>query len=424
MQEQNYCDIKYQYLIENTPAVIYTCVASGDFKITYMSKNVERLLGFTDVEVLEDPDFWFNHIHPEDRDEIFKVLPKLWQLGQQEHEYRFLTKDDNYIWMLDTLRLSYDSNNEPLEIVGSLLNITMRKELEEEISNEKKEQEKLINKLKHAKNQLVKSEKMASLGQLAAGVAHEINNPVGFIMSNLSTLNEYSKLYQKIIGLYEKSTSTAANDSSIKLLDHIQKIKEDDDIEFVIEDTQVLIDESLEGAERVRDIVHQLKCFSHVDENKVSSASINEILDNTIKVVWNEVKYKAEIEKDYGDVPKIDCVASELNQVFMNMLVNAAHAIKDRGIITVKTKQIGEDVLVSIKDTGQGIKPENLKKLFDPFFTTKPVGQGTGLGLSISYGIIESHNGEIEVNSEIGQGTEFRIRLPIKNNQAPESEES
>lgn len=407
---------RMQYLIDNTPAIIYTSVASGDFKITSISANIRIMLGYEQHEVIDDPDFWFNHIHEDDRNHIFMQLPKLWQTGEQVHEYRFQKKDGSYLWMHDTLRLIVNKDNSPKEIIGSLVDISGQKNLEVQLKKEKQEQLELNLKLQEAQNQLVQSEKMASLGQLAAGVAHEINNPIGFIMSNLGTLNEYILLFKKILGIYDSVKDIAKQNKDESLSEKLKQIDtlyQNEDIEFVMDDSEQLVSESIEGTHRVKEIVHQLKCFSHVDQAAIKSTDINECLENTLKVVWNEIKYKAEVLKEFGDIPELKCNAAELNQVFMNLLVNAGHAIEERGEIRIKTQADAENIVISISDTGHGIKKENLEKLFDPFFTTKSVGQGTGLGLSISYGIVEKHNGVIEVDSEVGRGTTFIIKLPL-----------
>ncbi|MHB9117427.1 MAG: ATP-binding protein [Burkholderiales bacterium] len=284
---------------------------------------------------------------------------------------------------------------------------------------EKEEQRGLIAKLEEARNQLLQSEKMASIGQLAAGVAHEINNPVGYVYSNLGSLDKYIQDILKVVAAYEKSENSIADSESLAL---IQMVKRESDLEFLREDIAALMRESREGLTRVKKIVQDLKDFSHVDEAEWQWADLHQGLDSTLNVVWNEIKYNAEVVKEYGDLPDVECLPSQLNQVFMNMLVNASHAIgpsdgmagKERGTITLRSGQEGNQVWIEFADTGKGIAPENLGRIFDPFFTTKPVGKGTGLGLSLSYGIIQKHHGRIDVVSEVGKGTAFRIYLPIQ----------
>ena len=190
-------------------------------------------------------------------------------------------------------------------------------------------------------------------------------------------------------------------------------MKEQIDFEFIRDDAVSLIDESLEGLLRVKNIVQDLKDFSHVGEDEWLVVDLHKGFDSTLNIVQNELKYKANVIKEYGELPEVECRASQLNQVFMNLLVNASHAIEERGTITVRTGKEGEEVWVEVADTGKGIAPENLKKIFDPFFTTKPIGKGTGLGLSLSYGIIQKHDGRIEVQSEVGKGTTFKVWLPL-----------
>lgn len=186
-----------------------------------------------------------------------------------------------------------------------------------------------------------------------------------------------------------------------------------EDLGFILGDVDALLKESTEGLNRVKEIVQDLKSFARLDESDSKEADINECLDSTLKLVWNELKYKCTVVKKYATLPPLACNAGHLNQVFMNLLVNAAHAIDGQGTITIETVLDRMDILVRISDTGQGISPEELGKIFDPFFTTKPVGKGTGLGLSISYGIIADHGGDIRVTSTIGMGTCFTIRLPL-----------
>ena len=270
-----------------------------------------------------------------------------------------------------------------------------------------------INKrLEETQTQLLQSEKMASIGQLAAGVAHEINNPIGYVYSNLGTLEKYVQDVFSMIEGYEQAEGAIVDDGARARL---QAARERLDIAFLKEDLRALMAESREGITRVKNIVQDLKGFSHVDAtDEWYAADLHKGLDSTLNIVNNEIKYKAEVVKEYGEIVAVECLPSQLNQVFMNLLVNAAHAIEVRGTITVRTGIQDVEVWVEIADTGKGIAAEGLKRVFDPFYTTKPIGHGTGLGLSLSYGIIQKHHGRIEVQSEVGKGTTFRVWLPVK----------
>jgi signal transduction histidine kinase len=279
------------------------------------------------------------------------------------------------------------------------------------LQTEREEQRVLIAKLEDAQNQLLQSEKMASIGQLAAGVAHEINNPIGYVNSNLSSLDNYIQSIFGVVAAYEQAEN-AITDSAA--LSRVQAAKRGADLEFLRQDVADLMTESREGITRVKKIVQDLKDFSHVDEAEWQWTDLHHGLDATLNIVWNELKYKVEVIKEYGNLPEIECFPSQLNQVFMNLLVNAGHAIEERGTITIRTGAENEQIWVEIADSGKGIAPEHLTRIFEPFFTTKPVGKGTGLGLSVSYNIVQKHHGSIEVESEIGKGTTFRVWLPIK----------
>ncbi len=304
---------------------------------------------------------------------------------------------------------------EQLALANSRLedDIGQRELAEAELLRRNAELTELNAKLSMAQEQLMQSEKLASIGQLAAGVAHEINNPIGYIFSNFNTLSTY------IENLFDMLTAYEGAEASIKQPDiraSLEAMREKVELEFLKEDIPVLMDESKEGIVRVRKIVQDLKDFSRVQGSQDWQwANLHQGIDSTLNIVSNEVKYKADVVKQYGNIPDIECLPSQINQVVMNMLVNAAHAIgPERGTITIRTENQGENVLLEISDTGGGISKENLSRIFDPFFTTKPVGQGTGLGLSLSYGIIQKHNGQIDVESEPGRGTCFRIVLPVK----------
>ncbi|MEO7495818.1 MAG: ATP-binding protein [Massilia sp.] len=400
--------VRLQYLVDNTPAIIYCTVPSGDFKMTFVSNNAYHVLGYRPEAMVADPNFWFDHIHPDDAPGIFSSLALVFTEGQRAYEYRFRTADGSYLWMHDTLRLIRDEHGAPLEVIGSLTDITIRKKMEEALHSKGEEQQRLIAKLQEAQDQLLQSEKMASIGQLAAGIAHEINNPVGFVNSNMGSLQGYVTTLFGVIGDYEKAIAAQP-----ELAAAVAAIRAKADLAYLEEDVGDLVRESLDGLKRVRDIVQSLKDFSHVGETEWQIADLHHGLDSTLNIVANEIKYKVTVEKQYGQLPQIKCLASQLNQVFLNLLVNAGHAIKDKGVITIRTGCENDWVWVAISDTGSGIAPENLKRIFEPFFTTKPVGSGTGLGLSLSYGIVNKHGGKIEVASTVGQGTTFTVRLPV-----------
>jgi len=296
--------------------------------------------------------------------------------------------------------------------------IDERKAAQIRLEQEKDEQRRLLRALEETHVQLLQSEKLASIGQLAAGVAHEINNPVGFISANLNTLKTWVRSLLDVI---------AAHEAALPQLEPAQRdalaaMGRAADLDYVRDEIATLIDESIDGALRVRRIVQDLRDFSRPGSGEWCVADIHAGLESTLNVVHNELKYKADIVREYGDLPPVECLPSQLNQVFMNLLVNAAHAIPERGVITIRTSSDDEHVSIAISDTGTGMTPDIVRRIFDPFFTTKPVGQGTGLGLSVSHGIVERHRGTIDVTSEPGRGTTFRIRLPIRRAETSASE--
>lgn len=278
----------------------------------------------------------------------------------------------------------------------------------ETLTQEKERQAFLITRLEEAQSQLIQAGRMASIGQLAAGVAHEINNPVGFVNSNLGSLQRYVANLLMLLAAYEQTEINLP----VSALHVLKQVKQEVDIDFLREDVSSLLAESVDGLKRVTRIVQDLKNFAHVDEAERQFANLEDGLESTLRVVWNEVKYKADVVKEYAGIPPVACFASQLNQVFMNLLVNAAQAIKGHGTITLRTGQDEHELWVEVADTGEGIQPEHLARIFEPFFTTKPVGQGTGLGLSLAYGIVKKHQGRIEASSQPGSGSQFRIVLP------------
>ncbi len=272
-----------------------------------------------------------------------------------------------------------------------------------------------VDQLEETQDKLVQSEKMASIGQLAAGVAHEINNPIGFSLSNLKMLEEYLASILKLDAVVFDGL-TSEPDSALSKKYH--QVREDEDIDFVVGDLKELLKDTIKGLDRVSGIVSNLNKVSHSGDLHKELCDINEIALDSLKVVWAELKYKIKVKKSFAQLPKIYCHGSEIHQVLMNLFLNASHACEEQGLLMIKTYQTTVQdrkmIAIEVKDNGKGMSREIRKKIFDPFFTTKPVGEGTGLGLSVSFGIIEKHQGTIDVASKEGVGTMFTIMLPEK----------
>jgi PAS domain S-box-containing protein len=299
---------------------------------------------------------------------------------------------------------------EELEVLNESLEQRVQ-ERTAELSEKNAEVLQSYEDLKKVQGQLLQQDKMASVGQLAAGVAHEINNPMGFIISNLGSLGKYVEKLTAYLEVDKKALAGSDPEIIAMAVTERQKNK----IDHICKDMPDLIAESSDGAQRVRQIVQDLKSFSRMDSAVFANADINEGVETTLSIAWNELKYKTTVIKEFGQLPKVWCNMGQLNQVFLNILVNAAHAIKEQGEIRIETRAEEDAVIIAISDTGSGIQPENVKRIFDPFFTTKEVGKGTGLGLAIAYDIITNkHNGRIEVQSEVGKGSTFTIELPVR----------
>lgn len=289
--------------------------------------------------------------------------------------------------------------------------IRERKAVQAALELEREAQRALIKELEVANSRVLQSEKLASIGQLAAGVAHEINNPISFVASNLDTLRGYVAAMGHVLDAYADAEASITEASGARA--RIEVAKKTADLEYLRQDINALIAESLDGAQRVRKIVQDLRDFSRVGSTEWSPADIHTIIESTLSVVRNEIKYKADVVKEFGDVPPVECNSSQISQVILNLLVNAAQSIKEHGTITLRTGIEEDWAWMQVSDTGGGIEPDLLPRIFDPFFTTKSVGEGTGLGLSVSYGIIQKHSGRIEVTSTVGVGTAFTIHLPL-----------
>jgi len=286
------------------------------------------------------------------------------------------------------------------------------KKRETDLKNSNAKLAQANDELKLSESQLVQSEKMASIGVLAAGVAHEINNPIGYVKSNLEVLNDYVDTLKE----YDESISQdpiLIENSNSQYNNRKQELIEKHDINYLYQDIFPLIKSTIGGIERVDEIVQSLKVFARVEQPDKSLIDINEGLDATLKIVWNELKYNCEIHIDLAKLPMTLAYPSKLNQVFMNLLINAGQSIKEKGNVFVRTKVKDNNILIEIEDTGCGIAQDSLSQIFTPFYTSKPVGTGTGLGLSISHNIVKQHNGEISVRSDINKGSCFTVSIPI-----------
>ncbi|MBC8471564.1 MAG: HAMP domain-containing protein [Planctomycetes bacterium] len=301
--------------------------------------------------------------------------------------------------------------------------ITERRKAEENVRHAYEDLEKANQELKEMQSQLVQSEKLSSIGQLAAGVAHEMNTPVGFVASNFETLEIYMGKFQELLQMYDELFEKIETSDKAVLLDRvdaISKSRNEMKIDFIMEDLSVLFNDSREGIDRVTRIVQNLRDFSRIDQpENFDIYNINDGIKTTLVVAQNEIKNDADVEMELSEVPDIICNTGQINQVLLNIIMNATQAIKsqernDKGTITIRTYTMDGDVVCEISDDGPGIEPDWLDKIFDPFFTTKPIGQGTGLGLSISYDIIvNKHKGILLVDNSVGNGTKFTIKLSI-----------
>ncbi|MFO1258522.1 MAG: ATP-binding protein [Gammaproteobacteria bacterium] len=282
---------------------------------------------------------------------------------------------------------------------------------------------KLEKRIEEVEGQLLHADKMASLGRLAAGVAHEINNPIGYINSNINTLQKYVEELLRLITIYQEGEPNLIENSD--LLERITEVKDKIDLDFLKKDVISLIQESSEGVERVKKIIQDLKEFSHRGSTEWDRYNLNNGIDSTLNIIQSEIKSNdIQVIKKLGNLPTVQAIGPQINQVILNILVNAVHAMKSRENrrLTIETSQLFGMVQVKISDTGHGIRKECLTKIFEPFFTTKSVGQGTGLGLYLSYGIVQKHHGKLEVESKENDGSTFTLSLPIV--QSSESNQS
>ena len=408
---------RYRDIVETINEWIWEIGVDGTF--SYISPKVEAVLGFSVDEILGQSPF---DLLPEEEVPVLKQFLKKSRDNNRELktiEQVYINKDGLHSVIESSMVPFFDQDKKMLGYRGVSRDVT-------DLKQSKDEKEIL-------ERQLMQAEKMASIGQLAAGVAHEINNPIGFVNSNLNSLSDYVddirnflKQHQQFMEYFKSPECVVKlNTDEKEHLDSIDKSKNELDIDFIIDDSKEIISDCREGVDRVKNIVSALKDFAHPGNEKNDYADINSNIESTLVIVWNELKYNTTIIKKYGDIPEVYCNVQQLNQVFMNLFVNAAQSIESQGTITIETRAPdAEHVEILISDTGAGIPDEIKNKIFDPFFTTKDVGKGTGLGLNLSYNIITRHGGEIEVESRFGEGTTFRIILKVNSGELIDDEKN
>ena len=368
-----------------------------------MSWNVgaERMTGFAAEDILGRH---FSILHPPEDVEAGKpgrLLTVALEEGRVEDVGWRLRKDGSRVWCNVVMTAVHDPE-------GRLVGFA-------KVTRDLSEQRRAEEERERLSAQMLQGQKLQAIGQLSAGIAHEINNPVGYILSNLNTLGEYCQDLRRLL----RSAAVAADAdahgrSASEALKEFRRIAEDVHAEHLIADLGDVVSDCKLGGEKIRDIVRSLREFSHVDEGALRPTDLNKCLDDALRICWNELKYKAEVRKDYQrDLPLVPGYPQRLGQVFINLLVNAGQAIEKRGQILLTTRVEDGFAVVRVRDTGRGIAPEHLGKIFEPFFTTKDVGAGTGLGLHVAYKIVTAHRGRIEIKSVPGQGTEFTVRVPL-----------
>lgn len=382
----------------------------------YIAEPISRLAEKTTEMGENITSFRFEEVD-ESIEEIDRLMGNFRRMGEELSEF-YLELDGKVKLRTQELTDMYEdlqASNEDLQ-----REVTERTLAEQRLENSRQELEVAYLDLKNANLQIAHQEKMASIGQLAAGVAHEINNPLGFVISNISMMQEYMEKLVRFLTAQEESLASfqakgdlqGAESLCLEMAETMKRLKQELGIGFIMEDMGDLIAETLDGTDRVRKIVQELRTFSR-NTSETELADIHIGLEGVIKILWNEMKYKVTLIRDYGDIPQILCNQGHLNQVFMNLLINAAQAIDEQGEIRIQTRLAGDEVHVRISDTGHGIPEEIQNRIFDPFFTTKAVGSGTGLGLSVSYDILKNHNGSLEIEKSSPEGTTFIMKIPV-----------
>lgn len=413
---------RYRSLVETTPYGVILTDLSGQIQMA--NQQAARLHQLEDAEEMLGQSL-FLMVTPRDRDKLRMAVQRAFETRRAQAVECWLKRglEESFIGEI-IISLVLDEKGQATAFINVERDITEQKMLEAALKQQNEELQDTLERLKTVQMKMIQQEKLAGIGQLAAGVAHEINNPLGFVISNFASLRNYLERLRSVLSEYQDlklALKELPEKPCAAQLVHLEQLEKDKKLAFIMEDVEDLLNESNEGLERVKKIVSGLRTFARVDQEfELEEYDLNAGIHNTLLMARNEIKYWAEIEQDLGEVPAIEAVGSYINQVLLNMVVNAAHAIRMKnleqpGLIRVVTYADDSNVYCQIADNGVGIAPQHRERIFEPFFTTKPVGQGTGLGLSISYDIIvNKHQGEIQVESVLGEGTLFTIRLPLR----------
>lgn len=380
-----------------------------DMPLIYINEAFEAITGYPTAEVLGKN---CRFLQGEDRSqpELDEMRAALKEGRSCRITIRNYRKDGSLFWNELFTAPVFDHDGQLTHYVGVQTDVTARKLAEEALTRKTIELERALTELRETQVLLVHSEKMNALGQMVAGVAHEINNPISFVNSNLhsfkQSVGELSGAYDALEGLILQAGSAAEQDAA-------RHIRQQAELDFLLSDVDDLLTASFEGLGRVRKIVEALRTFSRLDEADLKIANLGENLRSTLLMARGELQGKVEVQLDVDDLPDIKCYPAELNQVFLNIIINAAQAVQGKGLLAITGRDLGDSLELRFADSGVGIAPDVIDKIFNPFFTTKPVGAGTGLGLSIAHKIItDRHHGSIRVESTPGAGTTFIITLP------------